>query len=1107
MKTNSPTSITRVQALFEAFAPLIALATAPTLRTAKAGWLALLALTAALIVAPGLIAQGVTTAGIGGFVADKANNPVSGASVTVTHQPSGTVATTLTRANGQYSVSGLRVGGPYSVNVSSSRISAAEKGEIFLEVGANNDISFVVTSDVVVLGAVSVSVDKDLTFGIGKMGSGSSFDSEAIANTASVRNSVQDIARLDSRMFLGSLDQGGQLSAQGQNFRYNSFLIDGVQAGDPFGLNSNGFSSLASPVPLEALETLSIQLSPYDVRYAGFTGAVINAVTRSGTNKYRGSVYYQVSNESLRAKNPLTGVKEAFDEKNFGTTLGGPIIKNKLFFSFTYDKLERETVPPQATFVPDAAGLAAIDSIIARAKSQNYDAGTLAGPSTNLQEQVTYIGKIDWNISRDHRLAATYRRNYGQNTSFANYSSSTATSLSNHWFDQPRNTDSYTAQLNSQWTSDFRTEATVSMTDYDGTPANRGTPFPMVRVEGLTGRRLDTGATITSGAIIFGTENSRQLNRLVSKEKQFKLSGDYTFGDHTLTAGGEQITTDYSNAFVQNTMGNYTFASPATFLAGTPPTNFILQKPYPGFSINDAIANWTYTALAGFVQDTWRPNPQLTIMAGIRFDLPVVDEAPPIAPGFATAGFADSKGIPITRNNTTNDGNSTYAPRLGFTYEVESKRKTQVRGGVGLFQGKNPAVWLSNAFSNAGSVYNYTASVAERPLITFNPNAATQSVPGSANPPPNVNITDANFRQPAMWKSNIAIDHQLPWLDAILSVEYYYNDVDVGLNTQFLNYRQANDGDGTGLAPDGRLRFGSAASIVSSTSGNIAGRRRVSNFADVAYLTNTDKGEASGVTISLNRPMKNNWAWSASWTNGNATEVSPMTSSVAMSNYSNRAAFNPNENTDSVSNTNIKDTVVLSITRRFEFVKNAPTTVNLSYIGRTGRPYSWVFYGDANGDGITFNDLLYVPSGPNDARVAWTDTAQRDAFFRLVETTSLKDFMGSNPARNSETSPWLQTVDLKLTQQIPLFKSVRAEVFANILNFANLFNSDWGIQEEVPFSYRRAVAGATLNPTANNGKGQWNYVFNSTTLNGVPVTVDETPVSRWQAQIGMRIKF
>lgn len=1077
------------------------------LRTAKAGWFALLGLAAAFLVAPGLIAQGVTTAGIGGFVTDKANNPVSGASVTVTHQPSGTVATTLTRTNGQYSVSGLRVGGPYSVKVSSSTISAAEKGEIYLELGANADVSFVVASDVVVLEAVSVAADRDLTFGTGKMGTGSSFDEDAIANTATVRNSVQDVARLDSRMFLGSLDQGGQLSAQGQNFRYNSFLIDGVQAGDPFGLNSNGFSSLASPVPLDALETLSIQLSPYDVRYAGFTGAVINAVIRSGTNKYRGSVYYRMSNENLRAKNPLTGVKEAFDEKNFGTTFSGPIIKNTLFFSFSYDKLERETVPPQAVFVPDAAGVAAIDSIIARVKSQNYDPGSLSGPSTNPSQQETYIGKIDWNISRDHRLAVTYRRNYGQNTSFANYNSSTATSLSNHWFDQPRNTDSYTAQLNSQWTPDFRTEATVSMTDYDGTPANRGTPFPMVRVEGLTGRRLDTGATLTNGAIIFGTENSRQLNRLTSKEKQFKLSGDYTFGDHTLTVGGEQITTDYSNAFVQNTMGNYTFASPATFLAGTPPTNFILQKPYPGFAINDAIANWTYTALAGFVQDTWRPNPQLTLVAGMRFDVPVVDERPPVATGFATAGFVNSKGIPVTRNDTTNDGNPTWAPRLGFTYEVASKRKTQVRGGFGLFQGKNPAVWLSNAFSNAGAVYNYTAAVAERPLITFNPNAATQSVPGTANPPPNVNITAPNFRQPALWKSNIAVDHQLPWFDTTLTVEYYYHDVDVGLLTEFLNYRQANDGDGTGLAPDGRLRFGSAASIVSSTSTNIAGRRRVAAFADVLYLTNTDKGQASGVTVSLSRPMKNNWAWSASWTNGNATEVSPMTSSVALSNYSNRAVFNPDENRDSVSNTNIKDTVILSVTRRFEFVKNAPTTVNLTYIGRTGRPYSWVFFGDANGDGIAFNDLLYVPTGPDDSRVAWADPAQRDAFFQFVQNTSLNKYRGANPARNSETSPWLQTVDLKLTQQIPLFKSVRAEVFANILNFANLFDSDWGIQEEVPFSYRRAVAGTTLNPTANNGKGQWNYTFTSNTLNGVPVTVDETPVSRWQAQIGMRIKF
>jgi len=1076
-------------------------------RTAKSCWLAVLGLVAALVAAPDMIAQGVTTAGIGGFVTDKTRSPVPGVTVVAVHVPSGTRAVTTTRANGQYSLSGLRIGGPYTVTASSPTIATQETKDIFLDVSSTADVSFSVSSEVVVLEAMSVTTDRDLTFGTGKMGTGNNFDEDAIANTATVRNTVQDIARLDSRFFLGSLDQGGQLSAQGQNFRFNTFLIDGVQAGDTFGLSSNGFSSLGSPVPLEALETISIQLNPYDVRYAGFTGALINAVVKSGSNRFRGSTYYQFTNENLRAKNPLNGRKEIFDETNYGINVSGPIIKNRLFFSFSYDLQERETVPPQANFVPDATGIAQINSIVARAASLGYTPGNLTGPGSNLTEQETYIGKLDWNISDAHRLSATYRRNFGQFANFTNYSANLDTSLSNHWFDQPRNTESYTSQLNSQWTSNFRTEATFSYTEYDATPVNRGDPFPMVRVLGISGRRLDTGATVTNGSIYFGTENSRQLNLITTEETQIKLSGDYTMGDHVISFGGERISTDYANAFVQNTMGNYIFASTADWLAGAPPSRFQLQAPYPGLTLKQAIADWGYDAYAGFVQDTWRPTPQLTLLAGLRYDLPKIDEKPPLATGIGNAGFRSENGRNVTRNDTTNTGNATIAPRIGFVFEMAEERKTQIRGGIGLFQGKNPAVWLSNAFSNSGRVYDYVAATADLPRITFNPDPNGQRVPVTVNPPPSLNITDEDFKQPALWKGNLAIDHELPFGGVILTAEYYHNVVESGVHTEFLNYIRATDGNGSGLAPDGRQRFGSAATVLNATTGNVAGRRRVTSFADVFYLTNTSKGVSKGFTVSLNRPIKNNWAWSLSWTNGNATEVSPITSSTAASNYSNRAVFNPNDNVASVSNTNIADTIVASLTRRFEFIKKAPTTVNLTYIARTGRPYSWVFYGDANGDGFTFNDLLYVPTGPNDPKVRWASTTQRDEFFTFVESSSLKNYKGGNPGRNSETSPWLQTVDLKLTQALPIFKSVRAELFANVLNFANLFDDSWGIQEEVPFSFRRAVAGATLDPAANGGQGAWNYVFTPTTLNGVPVTADETPISRWQVQLGMRIKF
>lgn len=1071
-----------------------------------------MALAAALIFTPAALAQGITTAGISGVVTDDTGSPVSGASVSIVHEPSGTRASAVTRTNGQFSASGLRVGGPYTVTATSTGYSTETRSDIYLEVGASTPVPFTLNAEGVRMEAFRVEAERDLTFGAGQMGSTTNFNSNSISNTPTVRNSVQDIARLDSRLFLGSLDQGGQLSAQGQNFRFNSFLIDGVSAGDPFGLNSNGFGSLGSPVPLEALEAVSVQLSPYDVRYGGFTGALINAIIKSGTNRYRGSLYYQFTNEDLRAKNPVSGAKEAFDDKNYGITFSGPILKNILFFSLSYDKKERETVAPQPNFVPDANGVAAIAAITSRLQAQGYEAGSLEGPDTNLTEQESWIGKLDWNISPDHRLSATYRRDYGSFTNFANYTGGTNTSLSNHWFDQPRNTDSYTAQLNSQWTPDFRSEATVSYTEYDGTPSNRGAAFPMVRVNGITGTRLDTGAALTTGlagGVFFGTENSRQLNLLTTKETQVKLNGEYTWGNHTFTFGGEEISTKYNNAFVQNTMGNYIFASPATFLAGGPPSSFQLQKPYAGFSIEDAIARWRYDALAGFIQDTWRPNSRLTVLAGLRYDYPHIPKSPPAAANFATAGFTTEGGRAVTRNDTTNDGNATLAPRIGASYEIDAERPTQIRGGVGLFQGRNPAVWISNAYNNAGAVYNYTASSTELAQIRFNPDPDTQTVPGTSNPPPNINITDPSFKQPSLWKSNIAIDHELPFGGIVASAEFYYNWTENAVQYEFLNYRRATDGNGSGLAPDGRQRFGTAASIVNSSQAQAGtpGRRRVAQFADVIYLTNSDKGLSKGLTLSLARPLRNNWAWSASYTRADATEVSPITSSTASSNYSNRAVFNPNENVASTSNTSLRNNVVITATRRFEFIQKAPTTLSLIYQGRTGRPYSWVFYGDANGDGYTFNDLFYVPSGPNDPRVTWASAEQRDAFFAFVDASSLKNYRGTNAPRNSETSPWIQTFDLKITQELPVYRGVKAELFANILNFANLFDKSWGIQEEVPFSYRRAVAGATYNAAGNNGQGAWAYAFTSTTLNGVPVTVDDTPVSRWQVQLGMRLSF
>lgn len=1079
-------------------------------------FLAVFLVVAQFAVSNSAFAQGITTAAINGSVTDSQGIGIAGATVAVVHVPSGTRATGVTRANGQFNISGLRVGGPYTITIESGNYQPGVRNDVYLDAGNSMDVSMQLTTEVVQLEALQVSAGRDATFGSGKMGIATTFNAENVEDTTSVRRNIQDIAVLDSRLFLGSLDQGGQLSAQGQNFRFNSLLVDGVRSDDQFGLNSSGFSSLRSPVPLDAIQSMSVELNPYSGRYAGFTGALINTTIVSGTNEFHGRAYYEYSSDSLRAKNPVSGVKEPFDEKSYGLLLNGPILRNRLFFSLVYDKFERTTTAPQATFIPNSAVL---DTIVARAKSLGYDPGSLGGAS-NISNQETYIGKLDWNISDSHRLSLTYRRNYGEEAIFPSYTSSSTTSLSNYWYQQPRKTDSYVAQLNSQWTSDFRTEVTASYTKYDGSPSNKGAAFPEVLINGVAGTRASDGAPLTGG-VYLGTESSRQLNQIITKETQGKVLGEWSRGDHTITFGVEDISTKYNNAFIQATNGRYVFSTPTTWAAGTPPSAYTLAKPYAGGSIEDAIARWKYDAYGAFIEDTWRPNSQLTLLYGLRFDYPYIGEKPPVAPGFEA-----SFGAP---NNTTNSGNYTAAPRLGFTYEFKTARKTQLRGGVGLFQGKSAAVWISNAYSNAGSVYSYNASSAELPLITFNPDPNTQTVPGASSPAPNINVTSPNFIQPSLWKSNIAIDRELPFGGIIFTAEYYYNIVETAPQTLFLNYREA------GALPDGRIRyagaptptgtfkvdgitslaqaqaaFGTAATAYSSTTGNVSfasasltGRRRVSNFADVFYLTNTGKGEGWGTTFSLTRPVKKGWGWSVSWTHGKATEVSPITSSTASSNYSNRASFNPNENVASISNTSIPDRIVAQITKEFNFIKNAQTRVSVVYQGRSGHPYSWVFGGDANGDGYTFNDLLYVPTGVDDPKVSWASTAERDAFFAFVDSSSLSKYKGTHAPRNSETSPWLNTMDLKFTQAIPLYKRVKAELYVNVLNFANLLSDKWGIQDEVPFSYRRGVARASYNVAAN----KWIYTFNNSTFETVPTTVNDTPVSRWQVLAGMRIKF
>ncbi|MDO8630289.1 MAG: carboxypeptidase regulatory-like domain-containing protein, partial [Phycisphaerales bacterium] len=903
--------------------------------------------------------QGITTSAVSGFVTDSAGNAVSGATVTIVHEPTTTQATTVTRANGQYSVTGLRVGGPYTVSVSGSGYQSVREQNLQLSMDQAVEVNFKLASQVVTMEAFKVTDTRDTTFGAGQVGASTSFTDLEIENVATVRRSVQDVARLDSRLALMSLDQGGQLSAQGQNFRYNSFLIDGVQANDTFGLNSNGFSTLGSPIPLEALQALTVEVNPIDGRRSGFTGALLNGVTKSGTNKFKGSIYYEFTNQDMRAEHPQTGRKDTFKEKTFGATFGGPIIPNRLFFFLSYEDFSRESTPPDQILDIDAAQ---VQAVAARAKTiGNYDVGSFNPSNEATQEHK--IAKLDWNISENHRLSVTYRENEGKLTVFSNFSGTTLTSFSSNWYDAPRLNESYTAQLYSTWTPDLRTEFSVSMAEFDGSPQSLSpSPFPEVTVRGLTGRRRDNNTTSSANDIRFGTEFSRQTNAITTDSFTMAGAADYAWRDHNFVAGFDWENREVVNKFVQATLGSYTFNNLAAWQSGIA-NSLQLAQLAPGATLDDALARFEIGTFGAFIQDTWKPNDRLSVMGVLRFEQLVMPDAPkdiPNAGTYSEAAFRQAFG----RSSTTNpDGNWILAPRFGVNYRFpDMQRKTQLRASVGMFQGRNPTVWLSNAYSNRGVVSRVSQS-----NVPFTAQTAPASGVGGI---PVINVTDPDFVQPVSWKANLALDHVLPFAGLTFTAEVGLIDVYKGLHTVNLNLREA------GRLPDGRIRYAGA---ISPTTGG-ASRSSASatyrtndlyqnsNFADVYYLTNTSEGGGMDLTLRVMRPWRNNWMASLAWTRSDFTEVSPLTSSVAQSNFNGRALTNSNENVASDSNTNIDDKIVFMLTKRFEFVKRFPTTASIIYEARAGRPYSWVFFADANGDGFTFNDLLYVPTGPADPK-------------------------------------------------------------------------------------------------------------------------------------------
>lgn len=1081
-----------------------------------------------------LSGQGVTSSSMAGIVIDAAGNGISEAQVHAVHEPTGTSYRIETSDTGRYRITGMRVGGPYRVEVEASGFESGIRGGISLGLQKTTDVNLRLRAEggeIFELEAFEVSAsDRSLVFVSSNQGSGSLIEEETIRNIPSVTRSISDIAKLDSRVAVFD-KESGQLSAGGKNTRYNSLLIDGVPTNDSFGISESGLPALKQPFSLEAISEVSVQLSPYSVENAGFTGAAISAVTKSGSNEFHGSMFGYYRDDSMVGE--LNEIASGdlipfvdFREYTLGASLGGPIIKDRLFFYVLYETVEETRVREESEFLanPDQ-----IDAIVSAAQSfvEPFDPGIIDDPDSYVLEDEKLLVKLDWNITEGHRASFRYNSTPGSDPQFPG---SRGTTFNTAWYSIDYGLDDYVFELFSNWTSDFTTSIRTSYKEQTRIEVY-GNELTEVSIQGIRDVDDNIGGSRT---VSFGRDgiNDLQVNTLIT---QFKAT--WLKGDHQLSFGLQHKQYDNYQLFLSNPFGSWFFrgvgseANDDGFVGalelgedGEPlpgrASNFSIELPAEG---STGAADWSMAIASAYVQDNWYATEKLTITAGVRIDYPLVDDEPPVARASTDdvpRSFEEVFGEP---NTNTIDGNYVIQPRIGFNYKPFPDKDSQVRGGIGLFFGTAPHVWLSNAYVNNGISKVFVASNTNQvsPPFSLDPQTAIdwidEAYGRSEASSVVVNYLSDDFKMPTEWKANLAFDQRLEWLfNSIMTVEYQYSKTVRDIHYVNNNLNLDTTGFQQGFLPDGREIY--------TNTGLSDDRWRESGYRDVIELQNTSEGWGSQVTAEFQRPVADNWGFRIGYTYTINKTINDASSPSAYTNWVSNVAADPNDAKLGTSAFETRHRIAASVTVEIPWWKRWKTRVSLIYDGRSGRPFSYLYGGvnvDINQDGNSGNDLIYVPTGLDDPLISWGNRNQfRDtegvAFMEFVDRTpGLREYKGEIVPRNTGRAPWIHQFDINITQEIPFWEGHRLELILNIQNVGNLINDEWGLIKRPRGSFGRAVNLVSPGhfPIAQGDRGNefGYYIYRYPENNQAgESTFYEHPVglaSRWAIQVGARYSF
>lgn len=1051
-------------------------------------------------------AMAETSSAIRGRISNPEGAAAAGTKVIILHVPSGTSRTVVTNETGNFVASGLRVGGPYKVIVDSETYSDETVNDVFLQLGdtyqLNKQLQPVETVErIAVTGSVIASSN---------VGASSSFNQEMIENSPAFNRDIKDIVRNNP---LAVVSEDNQLSIGGANSKFNSFTVDGIGQNDDFGLNSSGYPSQRSPISLDAIEQISVDVSPFTAKVGGFSGGIVNAVTKSGGNDTKGSFFYEFTDENLAGdaqatKLGLTTKYSISEQRTFGATIGGAVVEDKLFYFVSVESFKQTTPVPFGVGTgtnPSRIPKADVDAVLKTLQDVYGITDSLGTDPVDTDDKL--LLKVDWNINQQHRADFTFQ--YQDNIEERNYTdSATTVRLKSNAYDYQTLTSNYAAHLFSDWSDSFSTEISLAYKDVQAdSNLNAKTAFYQVRGQ--------------SGTIQGGTDVFRHANYAANKNLKIGIDASYLMEEHTINFGAEIESLNLYNLFAESSLGSWSFVdvgSGANLV--TAYQNLLNKRPdttatNPGFvyknapssNIQDTAVDLTRVTQVLYIEDEFSPLDTLDVTAGLRYERLSSDDLPAANPEFLNL---------YKYSNTENmDGLDVLLPRLGFTWYATDS--LTVRGGAGRFGGGQPNVWVTNSYSNNGMTFVETplsvrrAIVADPTLVDFNkvPDAAKQSLKFGGS----TNYIDPNFKLPTDWRYQLGFDYNF-------DLPVVGDDITWSADATYIVRQDPAAWVDTARIPSGKTTVDGRIIYKSRRTGDAA------DLFDI-MLTNAKKDEVSQIlSTSLTKAWESGIRATASYTNQDSEESVSGTSSRAVSNYGTNVVINRNEALVAPANNMTEHRFVLNMGYSTEFFAGYETKFDMFFERRSGRPFSYVLDSSSNDTWLGDQSALassadiylpYIPKDANDPAVKFGNGATSrtalsyDQIMAVINAAGLGKYAGTYAPKNEYTQPWVTTMDLNIQQQIPAFAEGHSgTVYLTIMNLANLIDKDAGQVYKMRFP-QQPLFNWDLDPVT----GQYIYLRrqgdNSTgsNINTNITNFNEfaPSASTWRIKVGVNYRF